>query len=64
MIAKKRKEPYLIVINHICTKLRFSLLRSTLAAVWGFREEKSNRDVRELRKTDMGLITTSATSDG
>jgi len=32
-IAKKRREPYASVITYIRTKLRFTLLRSTLAAI-------------------------------
>ena len=36
-IAEKRREPYASVITCIRTKLRFALLRSTLAAVRGFQ---------------------------
>ena len=35
-IAEKRKEPYASVKMYIRTKLRFALLRSTLAAIRGF----------------------------
>ena len=35
-IAEKRREPYASVITYIRTKLRFALLRSTLAAIRGF----------------------------
>ena len=63
MIAQKRREPYHIVINHVRTKLRFALLRSTLAALRGFRGGRSDRDVHELRDTDIGLIPASASYD-
>ena len=32
-IAEKRREPYASVTTYIRTKLRFALLRSTLAAI-------------------------------
>jgi len=35
-IAEKRREPYASSITYIRTKLRFALLRSTLAAIRGF----------------------------
>ena len=34
-IAEKRREPYASVITYIRTKLRFALLKSTLAAIRG-----------------------------
>lgn len=40
LIAKKRNEEYQHVINHIRTKVRFSLLRSVLVAVRGERGKK------------------------
>ena len=61
MISRKHKEPYTIVLNHICTKLRFALLRSTLEAICGFRGRCSDKDVKELMDTDIGLILTVAT---
>jgi len=36
-IVKKRREPYASAITYIRSKLRFVLLRSTLAAIQGFR---------------------------
>jgi len=38
-IAEKRRGPYASVITYIRTKLRFALLRSTLAVIQGFRLE-------------------------
>ena len=35
-IAEKCREPYASVITYIRTKLRFALLKSTLAAIRGF----------------------------
>ena len=59
--SRKRKEPYTIVLNHIRTKLRFALLRSTLEAIRGFRGRYSDKDVKELMDTDISLIPTVAT---
>ena len=41
LIARKRNEEYGHVINHIRTRVRFSLLRSVLVAVRGERGKKS-----------------------
>jgi len=38
-IAEKLREPYASVITYIRTKLMFALLRSTLAAIRGFRDK-------------------------
>ena len=40
LIAKKRNEDYTHVINHIQTRIRFSLLMSVLLAVRGERGKK------------------------
>ena len=40
LISKKRNEEYYQVINHIRTRIRFSLLRSVLVAVRGERGKK------------------------
>ena len=40
LIAKKRNEEYHHVINHIRTRVRFSLLRSVLVAVRGERGKR------------------------
>ena len=40
--AEKHREPYASVITYIRTKLRFALLRSTLAAIRGFRGKRSD----------------------
>jgi len=36
-ITEKRRDPYASVITYIRTKFRFAFLRSTLAAIRGFR---------------------------
>jgi len=58
-IAEKRKEVYASVINNI-TKLRFALLRKTLAAVQGFRS-KSDACLQDLMDIDFSLIPTPIT---
>ena len=40
LISKKRNEDYKHVINHLRTRIRFSLLRSVLAAVRGERGKR------------------------
>jgi len=58
-IAEKRRETYASVITYIRTKLRFALLRSTLAAIRGFRGKRMLRsDVhsQDLTDIDFSLI--------
>jgi len=55
-IAEKRREPYASVITYIRTKLRFALLRSTLAAIRGFRGKRSDVDLQDLTDIDFSLI--------
>ena len=49
-IAEKRREPYASV------KLRFALLRSTLAAIRGFRGKRSDVHLQDLTDIDFSLI--------
>ena len=37
LIARKRKDRYCDVVRHVRTKIRFSILRSTLIALRGYR---------------------------
>jgi len=53
-IAEKCREPYASVITYIRTKLRFALLRSTLAAIRGFRGKRSDVHLQDL--TDIDFI--------
>jgi len=55
-IAEKCREPYASVITYIRTKLRFVLLRSTLAAVWGFWGKQSDVHLQDLTDIDFSLI--------
>ena len=56
MIAQKRKEEYSQVIAHIRTRLRFALLRSSLAAIRGERGRRNHQKVDELSDIQFGLI--------
>ena len=55
-ISNKRNESYSNVINHIRTRLRFALLRSTLVAIRGFRGRNRNTDEHELKDISFNLI--------
>jgi len=55
-IAEKRRELYASVITYIRTKLRFVLLRSTLAAIRGFRSKRSDVHLQDLTDIDFSLI--------
>ena len=55
-IAEKRRAPYASVITYIRTKLRFALLRSTLAAIRGFRGKRSDGHLQDLTDIDFSLI--------
>jgi len=55
-IAEKRREPYAFVITYIRTKLRFAHLRSTLAAIRGFRSKRSDVHLQDLTDIDFSLI--------
>jgi len=51
-IVEKRSEPCASVITYIRTKLRFALLRSTLAAIRGFRGKRSDVHLQDLTDID------------
>lgn len=53
LIAAKRGEQYSDVLNHIRTKIRFSLLKSVLVAVRGVRGKGSRED--DVPMTDLSL---------
>jgi len=55
-IAEKRSEPYVSVMTYIKTKLRFARLRSTLAAIPGFRDKRSDVNLHDLTDIDFSLI--------
>ena len=54
LIATKRNETYSTVMNHIRTKLRFCLLRSSLIAIRGERGRARRR--QEMSEVDFNLI--------
>ena len=49
LVANKTKEEYSKVMNHIRTRLRFTLLKSTLIAIRGVRgkQERSTKSISE-----------------
>jgi len=55
-IAEKRRETYASVITYIRTKLRFALLKSTLAPIRGFRGKRSDVHLQNLTDIDFSLI--------
>ena len=52
-IAEKRGEKYSDVINHLRTRIRFSLLRGVLVALTGERGIQSNKDEKLREEHDM-----------
>ena len=56
LIARKKGEKYSIVMGHIRTRLRFSLLRSTLIAIRGFRGGRKEAIVDPVTEIDFGLV--------
>ena len=56
LIADKKKERYSDVMGHMRTKLRFSLLKSTLIAMRGVRGKQQHRYESPLSFLDFGLI--------
>ena len=50
LVANKTKEEYSKVMNHIRTRLRFTLLKSTLIAIRGVRgkQERNTKSISEL----------------
>ena len=55
LIARKRNQQYADVIQHIRTRLRFSLLRSTLVAIRGERGQRK-AECQEIGPIDYNLI--------
>ena len=57
MIRHKHDSPtHTSVITYIRTKLRFALLRSTLAAIRGFRGKRSDVHLQDFTDIDFSLI--------
>ena len=55
-IAMKRQESYSQVMNHVRTRLRFSLLRSILTAVRGYRGKNIRSKTMAICDVDFNLI--------
>ena len=57
LISQKRKENYADVLNHLRTRLRFSLLKSTLIALRGVRGKQQKSDeIADLASVSYNLI--------
>ncbi len=56
LISEKRKENYSQVLNHIRTRLRFCLLRSTLMAIRGVRGKRARDGVLDISEISYNLI--------
>ena len=56
LIADMRKDTYTNVMNHIRTRLRFALLRTTLAAIRGYRGKNSDSRDYNLDNVDFNMI--------
>ena len=56
LISEKRHEHYAHVLNYIRTRLRFSLLKSTLMAVRGVRGKRAKDAVLDLSEISYNLI--------
>ena len=55
-IADKRNEEYSHVINHLRTRLRFALLKSTVTAVRGTRGKRTKENLTPLSLISFNLI--------
>jgi len=55
-IAEKHREPYASVMTYIRAELRFALLRSTLAAIRGFRGKLSDVHLQDFTDIDFSII--------
>ncbi len=65
LVAEKRNEKYADVINHIRTRLRFSLLKSILVAVRGARGKRSKPWEKEnLSNISFNLVPYAKTYEG
>ena len=56
LISDKRKETYGSVLKHIRTRLRFALLRCTLAAIRGYRGKTKEDNSSDLSEVEFALI--------
>ena len=52
LIARKRKERYCDVVRHVKTRIRFTMLRTTLIALRGYRGKKMDCKYETLLSED------------
>ena len=65
LVAHRRNEKYADVMNHMRTRLRFSLLKSILVAVRGARGNRTQAwDEEDLANIDFNLIPYVKTYEG
>ena len=65
LIAEKRNERYSDVMNHLRTRLRFSLLKSILVAIRGARGKRTGKFVEQnLENVSFNLIPYCRTYEG
>jgi len=56
LVVLKLREGYTSVMTYIRTKLRFALLRSTIAVIRGFRGKRSDVHLQDLTDINFSLI--------
>ena len=56
LIARKRGEEYADVVNHIRTRIRFSLLRSILLAIRGERGRMRKENERPIADLSLNIV--------
>ena len=56
LISEKRHEQYAHVLNHIRTRLRFCLLKSTVMAIRGVRGKRAKDGVMDISEISYNLI--------
>ena len=56
LISKKTKEEYSHVMNHLRTRIRFSLLKSTLLAIRGERGRSKNRKENTISDLSFNMV--------
>ena len=61
LISRKRGEAYADVVNHIRTKIRFSLLKSILLAIRGERGRRRKENEVPMADLSLNLVPDQAT---
>ena len=63
MISQKKKEVYADVMQHLRTKIRFTLLKATLIAIRGYRGPARSNEEAKVDDIDFNLIPTATTTE-